>query len=173
MRAAAAALAICVAGCAHGPPAKTAATVWYPGAERQLSERDEDLFGSEIHLRWAGDTWRGDAYGQLVELTEKDGHVSGTFGGTPVDLTVEIAGDVTHVRGLFRTELGDLRIGPSAIEGKMGRCSYDLKSSDGSSYTGYRQCRAPTEPTRVTLSSFLPHPIGAGRAGPLLILISQ
>lgn len=166
-------LLLALGACAHGPPAKTAATVWFPGNERQISEQNEDLFGSELQLTWAGDAWRGTAFGQLVELNAEDGHLRGNFGAQPADMTVEVKDDETRVRGLFRTELADLRISGKAIEGKVGRCSYDVRSEDGVHYSGFRSCRGPTEPSRVSLESFTPHPVGLNRVAPLVILLSQ
>src|SRR4051794_16146207 len=117
--------------CAHGPPAQVAAAVDFPGARRELSISGNDLFGSEIHLRKAGATFRGDAYGQLVELTSSEDHVKGNLGSAPVNLTVETKDGVTTVRGLFMAELSELRVSAGAIEGKIGACGYDVKSGDG------------------------------------------
>lgn len=159
--------------CAHAPPAKTAASVWFPGETRELRASGSDYTGPQIHLRWIDHTWRGDAYGQLVELISEGDKIRGNFGPTPIDLTAQSDADKLTVRGLFRTELADLRISRSAIEGKIGRCSYDLKSEDGVQYTGFRTCRSPTEPARISLNDVAPHPVQVWQVGALLILLSQ
>lgn len=159
--------------CVHGPPAPVAISVWRPGEERQLSEREESLFSPEIRLAWAGDSWRGSVVNELVELETSGTKIKGFVGSSPVDLTVEVADAQTTVRGLFRAEQGELRIDAETLEGKIGRCSYDLRSLDGKSYSGYRSCRAPAEPARVTINTLGAHPLSSGRIAPLLLMLSR
>lgn len=166
-------LLLALVGCVHGPPAPVAASLWRPGEERQLSERDESLFSPDVRLAWAGDIWRGTAWGDLVELEASATRIHGTFASLPVDLVVETSEQQTTVRGIFHAQQGELRVGPTAISGTVGRCSYDLKGTDGHEYSGFRSCRGPLEPVRISIKTLGAHPLTSGRLAPLLLLLSR
>lgn len=169
----AAVVALLATGCAHRAGNKVAASLWHAGGAPQLLEDGESLISADVRLGWSGAGWRGVAWGDTVELEATGNGITGFAAGSPVNLTVELSDDTTVVQGLFDHQLGVLRVSASHIEGRIGRCAYDVRSDNGTTYEGFRTCRDGLVRTRLALKSLGGHPLGAGRIAPLLVLLAR
>ncbi|MCC6557082.1 MAG: hypothetical protein IT372_29370 [Polyangiaceae bacterium] len=113
------------------------------------------ILGAEVNLgRFdtdSGEALRGTAFQQPVSLDIQGGRVDGIVGTAPfqVALSRPAAGAV-RARGLVRGELSDYRIDDDKLEGRIGRCSYDL-SRTSAGYEGLRSCGGSPETAQVTL----------------------
>jgi hypothetical protein len=99
------------------------------------------LEGPLTSVDFYGDELRGRLDGAPVSLRVDDARlrVTGILGEGPVDLHVRRTEQGLHVSGLLGGALSEYDVGPTALRGKIGRCSYDLRWT-GEDYEGRREC---------------------------------
>jgi len=135
---------------------------------------DAEIVGGDVSLgRFAeppGTAIRGRAFGRPVSLDAADGRVAGLFGGRPVDLAVARHGGALHVEGLSRGERAVFVVGPRALMGSVGRCSYELQRRDAG-YEGRRSCGGPSERVTLRIPPMLACWSDEARAASLAILL--
>jgi hypothetical protein len=114
----------------HSPSRVTSARVTSTGLQGPLTS--VDFYGDEL---------RGRLDGSPVSLQADDVgmRVSGILGEQPVHLRIHPTPQGLHVGGLLGGSLSEYDIGPTALRGKIGRCSYDLRWT-GEDYEGRREC---------------------------------
>jgi hypothetical protein len=136
---------------------------------------DAEIVGSDVSLgRFAeaeGTAIRGRAFGRPVNLDATDGRVAGLFGGRPVDLSVARHGGALHVEGLSRGEPTSFVLGPRVLQGRVGRCSYELQRRGELGYEGRRSCGGPTERVTLRIPTMLACWSDEARAASLAILL--
>jgi len=110
----------------------------------------DKLFGAQVQVQRYGSELRGRAFNTAVQLEFNPGKVTGQVGSRPVNLQVRQNGDGVDVNGLFAGNLSNLRIRPTALSGRMGRCDYDLTLA-GTHYEGWRRCDGEGVPVPASL----------------------
>ena len=112
---------------------------------------DDGLSSPQFQLGVDDAGLRGRAFGLPVNISLGEGKIGGIYGRGPVNLKVKEEGDTLEARGTFGGQLTNFKIGPKALTGTVGRCSYQLTASQGDRYQGYRSCGYGLE-TPVILS---------------------
>ncbi|MCP3098365.1 hypothetical protein LZ198_05660 [Myxococcus sp. K15C18031901] len=101
---------------------------------------DQSLSGSDMQLKLANDTLRGQAFGRPVDLTLKNDTVRGQYGGKPVDLKVTDREEILEAEGTFGGQLTSFQVGPQQVTGTVGLCNYQLLITRHDRYEGWRTC---------------------------------
>lgn len=130
-----------------------------------------DLSGADIQLSYTAEGIRGRAFGRLVDLQWSDTKVTGFFGDGRVELTITPEADKgVVVRGLYGSNLGEIAIRPTGVEGTLGRCTYQLRAtSPGSgSFEGRRSCRSLPEQAAM----HIPPGLSSRSAGEVVALLA-
>jgi hypothetical protein len=108
-----------------------------------------ELAGPDVQLSYTPEGIRGRAFGRLVDLQWSSKRVEGFYGGDRVDLTItpEPGSNGVVVRGLYGSNLGEIAIRPTGVEGTIGICTYQLKATapGSGSFEGRRSCRSLPE----------------------------
>jgi len=142
-------LALSAAASSHAlPPSHYALRV--PGRTVTVTLSEDRFTGPETQLTRERDTLRGSAFGRAVSLKSQPGRVTGLVGAGPVQLHVAKIVDGIEAVGPFAGQLSRLKVGPRAVSGRVGLCSYEL-TSRGAGYEGWRTC-GTQQPQRTTLS---------------------
>ncbi|MBS2028013.1 MAG: hypothetical protein JST54_08935 [Deltaproteobacteria bacterium] len=128
--------------------------------------------GPQISVRAEGNQVRGLLGNQAVNVTTSDKEVKGSVGSEPVQLQVRPQVDGLSINGTFAGQLGSLQVADQYIQGRVGRCSYDLKAEGPNRYRGNRSCGGLPQPTFVTLPSNLAEKPQGQRAALLAMLLS-
>lgn len=99
------------------------------------------VFGENFELTTTEVGYRGMLYGELTSMQSEDGErITGTRGGSPIDLHVEVDGSTIRASGMFAARLGRLHLDPGELTSTFGRCSMQLRRQGGRVYTGQRAC---------------------------------
>jgi hypothetical protein len=117
-----------------------------------------------------GGAMRGTAFGRPVSLELGAQKVTGIVGTQPFDVSVTREGGALRLTGLVRGMPSDFRIDPAAVNGKLGRCSYELVR-EGTAYAGRRSCGGGTERVRLRLPDALACWQDAERAAALAVML--
>jgi hypothetical protein len=117
-----------------------------------------DIVGPEVNVaRYhepEGGAMRGKAFGLPVNLAIGEGKVTGLVGTQPVDVTVTREGRALRVEGIVRGSPSSFRIDPRSVNGRLGRCSFEL-ARDRDVYTGRRACGGASEWVRLRVPDTL------------------
>jgi hypothetical protein len=125
--------------------------------------------GPEIQVVLDAASARGMLGRDAIDLNFTDGTINGSIGSEPVKLTVDDA----HLAGTFAGSLGDLRVGADKIEGRVGRCSYDLRSKNGVDYQGQRACGGGPVQAALHLPETLLHLPRTERLAVMALLLAR
>jgi hypothetical protein len=99
------------------------------------------VFGENFELTTTENGYRGMLYGELTTMQSEDGErVTGTRGGSPIDLHIEVDGSTIKASGMFAARLGRLHLDPSELTSTFGRCSMQLRRHQARVYAGQRAC---------------------------------
>lgn len=97
-----------------------------------------------------GQTVRGVAFDQAVNVTATGQRAAGTVGAMPLELSVTRAEAGLRARGLLAGALSDYRLDERQLTGTIGRCSYELRRT-GRTYEGSRSCEGQPHHATVLL----------------------
>jgi hypothetical protein len=152
-----AALSLALSAACGAPPAAAPAAVpvtvslSLPGDLRQMTLQGSRIFGPSIEILHQGQTYRGRAFDEPVDLRVDGDRVEGAVGGR-TELHVEVRADAFTIRGLNASKLGRLEVGPDRIVGQLGGCQYDLVAADGADYQGFRACSTRLDPAALSFA---------------------
>jgi hypothetical protein len=142
-----------------------------PGDLRQMTLQGSRIFGPSIEVLHRGQTYRGRAFNEPVDLRVHGDRVEGAVGGR-TELHVEVQADSFTIRGLNASKLGRLQVGPDHIVGQLGGCQYDLHAADGADYQGFRACSTRLEPAALSFAPEVAAMPPRDRAALLAILLT-
>ncbi len=114
----------------HSPSRMASARVTSTGLQGPLT--NVDFYGDELRGRL-------DELPVSVHVDEPRLRVTGILGEQQVDLRIHRTDQGLHVGGLLAGTPTEYDVGPAALKGKIGRCSYDLRWT-GEDYEGRREC---------------------------------
>jgi hypothetical protein len=145
-----------------------------PALSVTLAWDGRQVIGAGHQLTREGDELRGQAWGQPVDLSLREGRVSGLVGTLPARLSVSAEENGTlKIGGTWAGQLSRLEVGPEELEGRVGLCSYELRA-DGEGYRGQRRCAGRwLEPTTVSLPAALEAYPPEERAALLALLLAR
>jgi hypothetical protein len=147
-----------------------------PGASLTFKVDGRQLSGPQTSLLWTEDAVRGFLYNRKVNLTLEEGRVTGLLDGGQLQLTlVPIPAGGVQVQGTVGNVLSSFRLTPGQLEGRIGRCSYDLRGEEDRPgyYSGSRTCPGePFVPTNLELPSTLQVSSPAAQAALLALMLS-
>jgi len=129
--------------------------------------------GPEVQLAVRAGELRGRVGQQAVAVQTSPGKIEGSIGQEPVQLTVREENGGLAINGMFAGQLGQLSVNPLEIQGRIGRCSYDLQSEGEGAYSGQRSCGRSPEPTTVHLPLNLKDQPQGQRAALLALLLAS
>ena len=138
-----------------------------PANDFTVRVTEDGLSSPQFQLGLDEEGLRGRAFGYPVNISLEDGQVGGIYGAGPVNLKVKKEGDALEARGTFGGQLTNFKVGPQGLTGTVGRCSYQLKASQGDRYQGWRSCGYGLE-TPVILS--IPPAVADGNERLLAVL---
>jgi hypothetical protein len=99
------------------------------------------VFGENFELTTTETGYRGMLMGELFSIESEDGErITGSRGGSPIDLHVEVDGPTIHASGMFAARLGRLQLDSVELTSTFGRCSMQLYRQRGRVYSGKRAC---------------------------------
>jgi hypothetical protein len=142
-----------------------------PGDLRQMTLQGSRIFGPSIEVLHRGQTYRGRAFSEPVDLRVNEELVEGAVGGR-TELHVEVRADSFTIRGLNAGKLGRLEVGPAHIVGQLGGCQYDLHGAGGVHYRGFRACSTRSEPAALSFAPEVAAMPPQDRAALLAILLT-
>ena len=118
-----------------------ASTPGYGGSQQIRFGPGGRVFGENFELTTTEDGYRGMLHGELMTMQSQDGsRITGSSGGSPIDLHVEIDGPTIRASGMFAARLGRLQLDAVALNSTFGRCSWQLQRRQGRLYVGQRAC---------------------------------
>ena len=142
-------LALALSACASGGQGEGAAgtaggyvsTPGHGGSQHMSFEPSGRVFGENFDLITTSTGYRGVLRGQLTSMESNDGlRITGSRGGSPIDLHVEFDGVSLRASGLFAGRLGRLLVDPAELTSNFGRCSMQLARKAGLYFAGQRAC---------------------------------
>jgi len=110
-----------------------------PGRVLTVKVQGNTLAGPDVQASWSGTELRGSAFDKPLDLKVNGDRIEGLIGGRQVNLRVGKSPEGLRLQGTFGGQLSDLTIGPSKIDGHLGRCGYTLVPQ-ASVYRGTRKC---------------------------------
>ncbi|HUM10682.1 MAG TPA: hypothetical protein VLT82_07035 [Myxococcaceae bacterium] len=148
-------LVLALAGCAHAPPAESAAPGWKllnatSGTDemqvrsdtrlRRATVTDAAARGPDLDLKRVEGKLQGTTRIEYpVELTVKGMTITGRVAGDSWDLRLEQDGTEMRATGLVAGEPSTFWLSPARIRGSMGSCRFDVVWS-AANYAGSRTC---------------------------------
>jgi hypothetical protein len=142
---AALASALALIGCASsdggetGGYVSTAARGGYQSIQFHPSGR---VFGENFDFTTTKSGYRGLLYEELASMESADGErITGSRGGSIIDMHVEYEGATLKASGMFAGRLGRLLMDPTELTASFGNCSMQLQRQRGLVFSGQRACR--------------------------------
>lgn len=124
-----------------------------------LQVRADGVYGPDVsvgrYLEGDHIALRGRVGREIVDLEVHDGRVLGLLGAGRIDLRVQRQGVNVFADGLVRSQLSNFQLTPAGLQGTIGRCSYDLVSTEVGSASGRSSCGLAISATTVELPATL------------------
>lgn len=99
------------------------------------------VFGENFDFMTTESGYRGVLRGELASMESPDGaRITGTRGGSIIDIHVDYQGATLSARGMFAGRLGKLHMDPAELITSFGSCSMQLRRQRGLVFTGERAC---------------------------------
>jgi hypothetical protein len=137
-------LIACASGGGGQPGGGSTGYVSTPGPTGSQEIRIESsgrVFGENFDLTTTDKGYRGLLRGELSAMESGDGErITGTRGGSPIDLHVDADGATLRASGMFAGRLGRLQLDQTELTSTFGRCSMQLQRRGGLTYVGQRAC---------------------------------
>jgi len=167
--------ALGLAACAHsssGPAEGSRFDLSSNGGSVSAVCNGASCSGPQMSVNTQGNSVRGLYGNRSINLTTSDREVKGSVGSEPVQLQVKPQPDGLSINGTFAGQLGSLQVADQYIQGRVGRCSYDMKADGLNRYRGNRSCGGLPQPTVVTLPSTLAEKPQGQRAALLAVFLA-
>ncbi|HJZ87940.1 MAG TPA: hypothetical protein VKN99_22350 [Polyangia bacterium] len=101
------------------------------GSRRRLRLQGSEVTGPDLQVQIFAHEIRGSLYGHALELVADQDRISGTDGGSPVNLRVQRFAAGLRLTGTIHEIYGQLDIEPSAIKGRLGKRLWRMVARDG------------------------------------------
>jgi hypothetical protein len=99
------------------------------------------VFGENFEFMTTESGYRGMLREELASMESPDGErITGTRGGSIIDLHVEYEGATLRATGMFAGRLGRLQMDAAELTTTFGSCSMQLFRQRGLVYSGQRAC---------------------------------
>ncbi|HEX8704587.1 MAG TPA: hypothetical protein VF815_37490 [Myxococcaceae bacterium] len=132
-------LGLLAGGAALGASSESHISVRLPQASYNVRLTGDDIVAPHLQLYHSRQELRGRAFDATAALSLKEDRVTGTIGGTLVNLKVTAQGDTVKGEGGFLGRPAEVRFNPRELHVYVTGCTYELKNTEGT-YVGRRSC---------------------------------
>jgi hypothetical protein len=138
-------LGLLAGGVAVGAPTEPHISVKLPQTSYNVRLTGKDIVAPHLQLHHSREELRGRAFEATTVLSLKEDKVTGTIGGSLVNMKITTQGDTLKSEGGFLGRPAELRFSPAELHVYVNGCTYRLKNVEGT-YVGRRSCDRVFEP---------------------------